>query len=112
MCTLGPNMLLYRAAAAHNLPVMCHAIAIGADKNWRNPNDNGQTCLFQAILSVNYIILISICVKIQYYVIILHFFSQGSVMACEYLILNASDINIQDFDGQTPLFFATQLGKF
>ncbi|XP_025419961.1 arf-GAP with coiled-coil, ANK repeat and PH domain-containing protein 2 isoform X3 [Sipha flava] len=84
MCTLGPDMLLYRAAAAHNLPVMCHAIAIGADKNWRNPNDNGRTCLFQAILS-------------------------GSVMACEYLILNASDINIQDFDGQTPLFFATQL---
>lgn len=33
-------------------------------------------------------------------------------MACEYLILNASDINIQDFDGQTPLFFATHLGKF
>lgn len=50
--TLGPNMLLYRAAAAHNLPVMCHAIAIGADKNWKNPNDNGRTCLFQAILSV------------------------------------------------------------
>jgi Arf-GAP/coiled-coil/ANK repeat/PH domain-containing protein len=56
MCTLGPDMLLYRAAAAHNLPVMCHAIAIGADKNWRNPNDNGRTCLFQAILSVSYII--------------------------------------------------------
>jgi len=33
-------------------------------------------------------------------------------MACEYLILNASDINIQDDHGQTPLFFATQLGKF
>lgn len=33
-------------------------------------------------------------------------------MACEYLILNAADINIQDYDGQTPLFFATQLGNF
>lgn len=33
-------------------------------------------------------------------------------MACEYLILNASDINIQDFTGQTPLFYATQLGNF
>lgn len=33
-------------------------------------------------------------------------------MACEYLILNASDINIQDDHGQTPLFFATQLGTF
>ncbi|XP_022177174.1 arf-GAP with coiled-coil, ANK repeat and PH domain-containing protein 3 isoform X2 [Myzus persicae] len=83
--TLRPDMLLYRAAAAHNLPVMCHAIATGADKNWKNPNDNGRTSLFQAILS-------------------------GSVMACEYLILNASDINIQDDHGQTPLFFATQLG--
>ncbi|VVC29719.1 Arfaptin homology (AH) domain/BAR domain,PH domain-like,Pleckstrin homology domain,Arf GTPase [Cinara cedri] len=85
MSTLGPDMLLYRAALAHNLPVMCHAMAIGADKNWRNPNDNGRTCLFQAVRS-------------------------GSVMACEYLILNAANINIQDYDGQTPLFFATQLG--
>ncbi|KAE9533921.1 hypothetical protein AGLY_009000 [Aphis glycines] len=83
--TLRPDMLLYRAAAAHNLPVMCHAIATGADRNWKNPNDNGRTSLFQAILS-------------------------GSVMACEYLILNAADINIQDDHGQTPLFFATQLG--
>jgi len=33
-------------------------------------------------------------------------------MACEYLILNSSDINIQDFDGQTPLYFATQLGIY
>lgn len=33
-------------------------------------------------------------------------------MASEYLILNSSDINIQDFSGQTPLFIATQLGKF
>lgn len=52
MSTLGPDMLLYRAAAAHNLPVMCHALAIGADKNWSNPNDKGRTSLFQAILSV------------------------------------------------------------
>lgn len=33
-------------------------------------------------------------------------------MACEYLILNAVDINFQDNDGQTPLLYATQLGKF
>lgn len=33
-------------------------------------------------------------------------------MACEYLILNASDINIQDLDGQSPLFFATELGMY
>lgn len=33
-------------------------------------------------------------------------------MACEYLILNAADINIQDYDDRTPLFFATKLGKY
>lgn len=55
MSTLGPDMLLYRAALAHNLPVMCHAMAIGADKNWRNPNDNGRTCIFQAVCSVRFI---------------------------------------------------------
>lgn len=32
-------------------------------------------------------------------------------MACEYLILNASDINVQDHNGQTPLLYATQLGN-
>lgn len=58
MSTLKPDMLLYRGAAAHNLPVMCHAIAVGADKNWKNPNDHGRTCLFQAILSVNLIFYI------------------------------------------------------
>lgn len=52
MSTLKPDMLLYRAAAAHNLPVMCHAIAVGADRNWKNPKDKERTCLFQAILSV------------------------------------------------------------
>lgn len=58
--TLRPDMLLYRAAAAHNLPVMCHAIAIGADKNWKNPNDNGQTSLFQAVHSVRFIVYVCI----------------------------------------------------
>jgi len=53
-------MLLYRAAAAHNLPVMCHAIATGAAKNWKNPNDNGRTSLFQAILSVIFTLFIQI----------------------------------------------------
>jgi len=53
MCTLTPNMLLYRSAGAHNLPIMCHAMAVGADKNWKNPKDNGRTCLFQAVNSVS-----------------------------------------------------------
>lgn len=35
---------------------MCHALALGANTNWKNPKDNGRTCLFQAILSVSYLI--------------------------------------------------------
>lgn len=31
-------------------------------------------------------------------------------MACEYLILNGSKINVQDKEGNTPLHLATELG--
>ncbi|XP_076240360.1 centaurin beta 1A [Calliopsis andreniformis] len=82
---LHPEMLLYKAAAAHNLPVMCAALAAGADKSWLNVNDRGRNALHQAIIS-------------------------GSVMSCEYLILNGARINCQDADGKTPLYLATELG--
>ncbi|XP_076180619.1 centaurin beta 1A [Ptiloglossa arizonensis] len=82
---LHPEMLLYKAAAAHNLPVMCAALAAGADKSWSNVNDRGRNALHQAIIS-------------------------GSVMSCEYLILNGARINCQDADGKTPLYLATELG--
>ncbi|KAK2575979.1 hypothetical protein KPH14_007340 [Odynerus spinipes] len=82
---LHPEMLLYKAAAAHNLPVMCAALASGADKLWANVNDRGRTALHQAIIS-------------------------GSVMSCEYLLLNGARINCQDADGKTPLYMATELG--
>lgn len=82
---LHPEMLLYKAAAAHNLPVMCAALAAGADKSWSNVNDRGRNALHQAIIS-------------------------GSVMSCEYLILNGARINCQDADGKTPLYMATELG--
>ncbi|XP_034178366.1 centaurin beta 1A isoform X1 [Osmia lignaria lignaria] len=82
---LHPEMLLYKAAAAHNLPVMCAALAAGADKLWTNVNDRGRNALHQAIIS-------------------------GSVMSCEYLILNGARINCQDADGKTPLYLATELG--
>lgn len=49
---LHPNLLLYKAALAHNLPVMCAALAIGADKLWSNVNDKGRNALHQAIISV------------------------------------------------------------
>lgn len=50
---LHPEMLLYKAAAAHNLPVMCAAFAAGADKSWSNVNDRGRNALHQAIISVS-----------------------------------------------------------
>lgn len=53
MSTLNPNILLYKAAIAHNLPVMCQALSLGADKNWTNEDDNGRKPLHQAVLSVS-----------------------------------------------------------
>ncbi|KYN12813.1 Arf-GAP with coiled-coil, ANK repeat and PH domain-containing protein 2 [Trachymyrmex cornetzi] len=82
---LHPEMLLYKAAAAHNLPVMCAALAAGADKLWSNVNDKSRSSLHQAIIS-------------------------GSVMSCEYLLLNGARINCQDIEGKTPLHIATELG--
>lgn len=49
---LHPEMLLYKAAAAHNLPVMCAALAADADKLWSNVNDKSRSALHQAIISV------------------------------------------------------------
>nr|XP_018916307.1 PREDICTED: arf-GAP with coiled-coil, ANK repeat and PH domain-containing protein 1 [Bemisia tabaci] len=82
---LEPDLLLYRASLAHNLPVMCYALALGANKFWCNKDDKGRTHLHQAVLS-------------------------GSVMACEYLLLNGVKINAQDDDGKTPLHLATLRG--
>ncbi|XP_011163898.2 arf-GAP with coiled-coil, ANK repeat and PH domain-containing protein 2 [Solenopsis invicta] len=82
---LHPEMLLYKAATAHNLPVMCAALAAGADKLWSNVNDKSRSALHQAIIS-------------------------GSVMSCEYLLLNGARINCQDSEGKTPLHLATELG--
>lgn len=53
---LNPNLLLYKAAAAHNLPVMCHALALGASKNWINQDEGGSTPIHQAVLSVSKLI--------------------------------------------------------
>lgn len=82
---LHPDMLLYMAAAAHNLPVMCNALALGGNKNWMNLKDGNRCPLHQAVLS-------------------------GSVMACEYLLLNGASINQQDDKGKTALHLATELG--
>ncbi|BES96235.1 centaurin beta [Nesidiocoris tenuis] len=82
---LSPTRLLHKASKAHNIPVMCHAFALGANKLWTDPEQGNRTHLHQAIIS-------------------------GSVMACEYLLLNGVPINTQDITGNTPLHLATELG--
>lgn len=82
---MNPNFLLYKAALAHNIPVMCQALALGAEKNWENPADFDRTALHQAILS-------------------------GSLMASEFLILNCANIDCIDRNGDTPLHLATEKG--
>ncbi|KAG5883931.1 hypothetical protein JTB14_003753 [Gonioctena quinquepunctata] len=82
---LQPDLLLYKAAAAHNLPVMCEALALGADKTWINPDDRGRSPIHAAVTS-------------------------GSVMPCAFLLLNCAKINAQDQNGKTPLLLATLEG--
>lgn len=79
---LNADILLYKAAFAHNLPVMCEALALGADKNWININNHCRSPIHQAILS-------------------------GSVMSCAFLITNGVKLNAQDNKGLTPLHLAT-----
>lgn len=45
-------MYLYEGARQRNLMMMLHALALGADKNFINENDQGRTPLIQTILSV------------------------------------------------------------
>ncbi|KAH8273169.1 hypothetical protein KR018_008363, partial [Drosophila ironensis] len=82
---LDANQLLYKASVAHNLPVMCMAFALGADKNWKNPLDRQRSFLHQAVIS-------------------------GSVMACEYLLLNGAAIDAVDELGYSALHISTAKG--
>lgn len=50
---LQPDLLLYKASAAHNLPVMLEALALGADKNWINPDDRNRSPIHASVLSVS-----------------------------------------------------------
>jgi hypothetical protein len=49
---LDVNLYLYEGARHHNLSIMLHALALGADKNFLNEHDHGRTPLIQAISSV------------------------------------------------------------
>lgn len=67
---LHPDMLLYKAAAAHNLPVMCAALAAGADKLWSNVDDKSRNALHQAIISVHIFISCIHILHVLYYIIL------------------------------------------
>ncbi|KAH8242580.1 hypothetical protein KR032_000253, partial [Drosophila birchii] len=82
---LDANQLLYMASVVHNLPVMCMAFALGADKHWKNPQDRQRSFLHQAVIS-------------------------GSVMACEYLLLNGAAIDGVDELGYSALHISTAKG--
>ncbi|MGH0121831.1 UNVERIFIED_CONTAM: hypothetical protein FKN15_075932 [Acipenser sinensis] len=82
---LTPGMLIYKAAQARNMPVMAEALAHGADVNWINDEDENKTPLIQAVTG-------------------------GSLIACEFLLQNAADVNQRDIRGRGPLHHATYLG--
>ena len=65
-----PNNLLCKAARAHNLPLMAQALAFGADKDFVS-QQNKSSAIHQTILS-------------------------GSIMACEFLLLNGAKLNVVD----------------
>lgn len=50
---LTPDMLLFRACEVHNLPMMSHSLALGANKNWHNADERGRTPMHQAVKSVS-----------------------------------------------------------
>ena len=83
---MNPNFVLFKATTAHNLPVMLQAISLGADKNWVNNEQIDRNPLHQAILS-------------------------GSLMTCEFLLLNGANINAIDRNGYTPLHLAIETGN-
>ncbi|KAK8751966.1 hypothetical protein OTU49_011377 [Cherax quadricarinatus] len=83
---LTPNMVLFRACEAHNLAMMSHSIALGAEKNWHNPDESGRTPMHQAVIS-------------------------GSVMAVQHLLINGARPNEQDSSGCTPLHLAALLSN-
>lgn len=82
---MDPGTLLYKASKARNLPVMAEALAHGADVNMVNDEDEGKTPLIQAVTG-------------------------GSLVACEFLLQNAADVNQRDARGRGPLYHATYLG--
>lgn len=53
LSSLSRDLVLYRASEAHNLAMVSHSLALGANKNWHNQDENGQTPLHRAVASVS-----------------------------------------------------------
>uniref|UniRef100_A0A8C6SUM6 Arf-GAP with coiled-coil, ANK repeat and PH domain-containing protein n=1 Tax=Neogobius melanostomus TaxID=47308 RepID=A0A8C6SUM6_9GOBI len=85
LTSLHPGALLYKASRARNLPFMAEALAHGADVNLINEEEEGKTPLIQAVIG-------------------------GSLIACEFLLQNAADVDQKDSRGRGPLHHATYLG--
>ena len=61
MSKLDPNLLLYKAAEARNLPVMLEALANGADPNWVNADDEDKTPIMKAVETVSCFVMLLWC---------------------------------------------------
>ncbi|XP_061163499.1 arf-GAP with coiled-coil, ANK repeat and PH domain-containing protein 2-like isoform X2 [Saccostrea echinata] len=85
MSKLDPNLLLYKAVQARNLPVMLEALANKADPNWVNQDEEGKTPLMKAV-------------------------DTGSLTITEFLLLNGAKVDRKDKLGRTPLHHATIKG--
>ncbi|XP_044057012.1 arf-GAP with coiled-coil, ANK repeat and PH domain-containing protein 2-like isoform X1 [Siniperca chuatsi] len=81
----SPGLQLYWASCARSLPDMAEALAHGAEVNWVNTEDDKRTPLIMAVQG-------------------------GSLVACEFLLQNAANVNQQDAQGRGPLHHATMLG--
>uniref|UniRef100_A0A671Z4F1 Arf-GAP with coiled-coil, ANK repeat and PH domain-containing protein n=1 Tax=Sparus aurata TaxID=8175 RepID=A0A671Z4F1_SPAAU len=79
------GLQLYWASCARSLPDMAEALAHGAEVNWVNTEDDKRTPLIMAVQG-------------------------GSLVACEFLLQNAANVNQQDAQGRGPLHHATMLG--
>lgn len=54
------NIYLYEGARHRNVAIMLHALALGAEKNFANELDHKRTPLIQTIISVCYILILTL----------------------------------------------------
>ncbi|KAF4088620.1 hypothetical protein AMELA_G00056730 [Ameiurus melas] len=81
----SPSLLLYWASCASSLADMAEALALGADVNWANVEDQSRTPLMQAVQG-------------------------GSLLPCEFLLQNSANVDLQDARGRGALHYAAMLG--